>query len=145
MNKDALRILFFDEKFFDIGRVYKSENERVWAINRADADETGGVMQKQNFPRESGGVVGCSCSSKGLTPLVILNEETVDYRCYIKNTISVALKYGNEVFGDRWLFQQDGANSHRHHLTQGWRPDNFASLIDKDRSASKQSRFELSG
>ena len=73
-----------------------------------------------------------ACSSKGLTPLVILDEGTVDYSCYIKNVLSVALKCGDEVFYDKYIFQEDGANSHRHHLTQEWRRDNFPSLIDED-------------
>ena len=30
---------------------YNSENERVWVINRADADGKGGVMQKQKFTK----------------------------------------------------------------------------------------------
>ena len=48
-KKDTLRILFSDEKFFDIDGVYNCQNERVWAINRADAAEKGGVLQKPKF------------------------------------------------------------------------------------------------
>ena len=59
-KEDTLRILFSDEKFFDIDGVYNSENERVWTINRADADE-GEVVSCRNksSPRENNGVVGC--------------------------------------------------------------------------------------
>ena len=39
------------------------------------------------------------CSSKDLTPLMILDEGTVDHSCYIKNVLPTALKYGKEVFG----------------------------------------------
>ena len=83
--------------------------------------------------RESDGVLECLYSSKGLTLLVILDERTIDRGCYIKNLLPVALKYENEVFGDRWIFQQDGANPRRHHLKEEWCRDNFPSLIDKDR------------
>ena len=56
---------------------------------------------------------------KGVTPLVILEEETVDHTVYIKKKVlPVALKYGNETFGRDWLFQQDDARPHLHHLTQ---------------------------
>ena len=48
-GKNTLRILFSDEKFFDIDGVYNSENEGMWAINRADTDGRGDVMQKQKF------------------------------------------------------------------------------------------------
>ena len=36
----------------------------------------------------------------------------------MKNVLSVALQDGNEVFGEKWNFQEDGANPHRDHLTQ---------------------------
>ena len=62
----------------------------------------------------------------------MLDKGTVDHSCYIKNVLPVTLKYGNDVFGDKWIFQQDGANSHRDHLTQEWYRDNFLSLTDKD-------------
>ena len=53
-------------------------------------------------PRESDGVVvGCPYSSKSLTPLLILDERTVDHSCCMKNVLPVALKYENEVFGDK--------------------------------------------
>ena len=56
--------------------------------------------------------------SKGVTPLVILDEGTVDHAVYTKKVLPVALKYGNEVFGSGWVFQQDDARPRRHHLTQ---------------------------
>ena len=66
------------------------------------------------------------------TSLVILDEGTVDHSCYIEKVLPVALKYGNEVFGDKWIFQQDVANPHRDYLTQECCRDNFPSLTDKD-------------
>ena len=67
--------MFSDEKFFDIDGVLNSKNEGMWAINAADAGE-GEVVSCRNksSPRENDGVVGCSCFSMGLTPLVILDE-----------------------------------------------------------------------
>ena len=32
-----MRILVSNEKFFDVDGVYNSQNDRVWAVNRADA------------------------------------------------------------------------------------------------------------
>ena len=49
-KENISRILFSDKEFFDIDGVYNSENERVWAINCADADENSGVTQKLKFP-----------------------------------------------------------------------------------------------
>ena len=71
-----------------------------------------------------------TCSSKSLIALVILDKGTVDHGCYIKSELLVAFKYGNEVSGDKWIFQKDGANTHQHHLTKEWCQDNFPSFID---------------
>ena len=48
-KEGILKSLFSDEKFFDFDGVHNSENERVSAINHADADEKGSVMQNQKF------------------------------------------------------------------------------------------------
>ena len=67
-------------------------------MNRTDTDESKVVScRDKSLPRESDGVDERPCSSKGLTPLVIVNEGTVGHSCYI---LSVALKYENEVFDD---------------------------------------------
>ena len=56
----------------------------------------------------------------------------MDHRRDIDEILPVALKYGNEGFGDNWTFQQDGAKADRHASTQQWCPMNFPSFIDKD-------------
>ena len=43
--------------------------------------------------------------SKDITPLVILDEGTVDHTVYIKKVLPVALEYGNENFDRDWIFQ----------------------------------------
>ena len=48
-------------------------------------------------------MVWLGACSKGITPLVILDEGTVDHTVYIKKVLSVALKYGNETFGRDWV------------------------------------------
>ena len=42
-KEETMRILFSDEKFIDIDSVYNSHNDRVWAVDCADADEKGGI------------------------------------------------------------------------------------------------------
>ena len=99
-KEDTLRILFSDEKFFDIDSVYNCQNEGVQAINCGDTDESEVVScRNKSSPREK--VMMCLdvSSSKDIVFLVNLDERTVDYSCYINNVLSVALKYGNEVFG----------------------------------------------
>jgi hypothetical protein len=69
---------------------------------------------------------------KGVTPLVIFHQETVDHAVHIQNVLPIALKYGNKTFGEHWTFQQNGAKPHVHRLTQKWYQDNFLSFLDKD-------------
>ena len=63
---------------------------------------------------------------------MIIEKSTVDHEVYIKKVLPVALKYGKDLFGDNWTFQQDGAKSRVHKVTQQWCVDNFPSFIDKD-------------
>ncbi|CAF3424799.1 unnamed protein product [Rotaria socialis] len=70
--------------------------------------------------------------SEGVTPLVILDTGAVNHQRYIDEVLPVALKYGNNVFGDDLTFQQDGAKPHTHKLSQKWCNDHFPGVIDKD-------------
>ena len=70
--------------------------------------------------------------SKRVSPIVIFDEGTIDHARYIREVLPVALKYGNDILGTYWTFQQDGAMPHAHHLTQQWCKDSFPSFIDKD-------------
>ncbi|CAF2157480.1 unnamed protein product [Rotaria magnacalcarata] len=94
---------------FDIDGVYNSQNDRIWAV-----------------------MVWLGVCSQGISPLVIFEEGTVDHARYIEEVLPVALEYGTKIYGDDWIFQQDGAKPHIHHLTQQWCRDNFPSFIDKD-------------
>lgn len=129
-KEKTLRILFSDEKMFDLDGMYNAQNDRIWAVNRAEADKKGGVKQKRKFPQKV--MVWLGACSKGLTPLVILDKGTVDHERYIKEVLPVAFRYGNKVFGNDWTFQQDGAKPHTHHLSQEWCQKHFPSFIDKD-------------
>ena len=72
------------------------------------------------------------CSSRGLIPLMILDEGIVDHSRYMKNVLPAVLKYRNDVYDVKWIFQQDGANLHRYHLTPECCSNNFPSFTDKD-------------
>jgi transposase len=130
-KEDTLKILFSDEKMFDIDGIYNAQNDRIWAVDREEADAKGGVCQKQKFPQKV--MVWLGACSKGLTPLIILDKGTVDHQRYINQVLPVALKYGNKVVGNEWTFQQDGAKPHTHIVTQEWCRENFPSFIGKDR------------
>ena len=51
-KEDTLRILFSDEKMFDLDGMYNAQNHRIWAVNREEADKRGGVQQKRKFAQK---------------------------------------------------------------------------------------------
>ena len=97
-REEIIRILFFDEKFFDIDGVCKCENDRMLTPDKRDD-----IQSWQNFSQKV--MIWLSVCSPNVTALVILVEETVNYTVYIEKVLGIALKYGNEVFGIDWVFQ----------------------------------------
>jgi hypothetical protein len=67
---------------------------------------------KQKFPQKI--MVWLDVCFKGVTPLFIFDQGTVDHAEYIQNALPIALKYGNKTFGKHWTFQQDGGKPHVH-------------------------------
>ena len=49
-KEDTQKWLLSDEKYFDLDGVYNVQNDRVWAISRAEADRQGDTHQKTKFP-----------------------------------------------------------------------------------------------
>ena len=65
-------------------------------------------------------MVRLGACSKGLSPLVIFENRTVDHNHYINEVLSFARKYGKSIIGSDWTFQQDGVKPHFHEKTQEW-------------------------
>lgn len=130
-KSDKERILFSDEKWFTLNGVYNSQNDRIWARNRDEADASGGIHQKRKFPQ--GVMVWLGACTKGLTPLVVIEKGMVNRQVYIEKILPVAKKYGYKVFGDDWTYQQDGATCHTARESIDWCTVNFPNFIDKDR------------
>ena len=63
---------------------------------------------------------------------MIFECETLDHDRYIKEVLRVDLKYANDIFGDDWTFQRDGAKAHIHEKSQKCCAKNFPSFIGKD-------------
>ena len=85
-------------KMFDIDGIYNSQNDRVWAASRVDANKKGDVKEKRKFPKKV--MVWLAVCSEGVSPIVILEEGMLDHRRYIQEILPVAVKYGNDVFGN---------------------------------------------
>ena len=58
----------------------------------------------------------------------------MDAKKYIKEVLSAAHKYGNNMLGSHCTYKQDGARPHINHLTQDWcaNSDHFPDFISKD-------------
>ena len=79
--EDTTRIIFSDEKFFDTDSVYNSQNDRMWSVDCADADQKCGITQGRKFPWKV--MVWLGACSKGITPLVIFDEGIVNHTVYV--------------------------------------------------------------
>ena len=93
-----MRILFSNEEMCDLNGIYNSQNDIIWAINRAEVDDKGDIKQIENFSQKV--MVWLGVYSKGVTPLIIFDERTLDHECYIKKVLSMAKKYGDKVVGN---------------------------------------------
>ena len=51
-KKDTMRIVFSDEKMFDLDSIYNSENDHIWAVNREEVNRRSGKKQQRKFPRK---------------------------------------------------------------------------------------------
>ncbi len=86
-KEDTMRILFSDEKLFDVDGIYNSQNERIWAGIRNEADEKGGIKMKHKFPQKV--MIRLRVCSKGVAPFVFFNQGTVDHAEYIQKVLPV--------------------------------------------------------
>ena len=100
-----------------------------------------GIRRKGKFPQKV--LVWLGVCSKGVSRLVIFESDMLDHDQYIKEVLPVSLKYGNDMFGDDWTFQQDGARLHIHEKSQEWCAKNFLSFIDKNHWPPNSSDLNL--
>ena len=111
-----MRILFTDEKLFDLDGIYSNQNDRIWAVNREEANRRGGKKRQRKFAEKV--MVWLSVCSEGVVPLVLFEKGTLDHHRYVKRGLPVALRYGNSKFGNNCTFQQDNGTARTHQETQ---------------------------
>ena len=105
-----------EDSVLDIDGIYNSQNDRIWAVSGSEADKTGVVKQRRQFPQKV--MVWLPVSSKDLSLMLSFKEGTIDHHRYITEILSVALKYGNQTLASHWSCEQDAAKPDIHHLTQ---------------------------
>jgi len=67
----------------------------------------------------------------------------MDGEKYIRQVLPGALKCGNNMLGNNWTYQHDGAKPHIHHLRQKWCADHFPVFISKEHLPPDSSHFCL--
>ena len=81
---------------FDIDGVYNTQNDRVWAVDRADANKNGGIQRRPKFPQKV--MIWLGTRSEGITNIGDrLDEGTVDHTFYVKKLLPVALNMGMKL------------------------------------------------
>lgn len=111
--------------------MYNCQNDRIWAANRIEANEKDGTKPHQSFLQKV--MVWLGACSTGVIPTIIIEEGIMDHKRDIDEVIPISKRYGDDVSGTDWTYQQDGTKAHIHHLYQQWCRDNIRNFFDKDR------------
>ena len=82
---------------FGLDGIYNSQNDRIWAVNREQANRRNEKEQQGNFAEVMAWLAVCS---EGIAPLVLFEKGILDHHRYIKEVLPVALRYGNSRFGN---------------------------------------------
>ena len=72
-----MRILFSDEKMFELDGIYNSESDRIWAVNREEANRRDGKKQQGKIAEKV--MVWSAVCSEGVAPLVQFEKGTLDH------------------------------------------------------------------
>ncbi|CAF3610702.1 unnamed protein product, partial [Rotaria socialis] len=85
---------------FDLDGIYNSQNDRVWATSREEADGKGGFREKTKYPKKV--MVWLGTCADGLRTPVKLENGTMDAEVYINEVLPIALECGDndKMLGD---------------------------------------------
>ncbi|CAF2089292.1 unnamed protein product, partial [Rotaria magnacalcarata] len=106
-KSDIARWLFSDEKYFDLNGIYNNQNDRIWAISREEANKRGTIYETTKFPVKV--MVWFGVCSERLSVPMLFEDGSMDAQRYIDEVLPIALECGNEMLGEHWTYQQDGA------------------------------------
>jgi hypothetical protein len=133
LTKASIRkILFSDEKYFIVDGIFNRQNNRVYAVSRATADESGGIYTKAKYPAQI--IVWLGVCYRDVTkPIIFEPHETLTQVNYIDDVLPLALSEGKRLIGDTFIFQQDNARPHTARSSQMWCAQHLPDFIDSKR------------
>lgn len=124
------KILFSDEKFFNIEQAHNIQNDRVLVPSSSVANRRGRSISRTQKP--AGLMVWAGVSTTGKTPLVFVQKGVkINADNYLQDILqAVVLPWARAHYSnERWTFQQDSAPAHRAKTVQDWCKKNFPSFI----------------
>ncbi|CAF1365160.1 unnamed protein product [Didymodactylos carnosus] len=119
------KILFSDEKYFDIDGIYNKQNDRIYALTREEADRKGSMHCKTQHPVHV--MVWLESCYQGVRRPVIIEKGTINAARYIEEILPLALKDGKRLLGNDFISQQDGASPHKNGK-RSWCKQHFPDL-----------------
>ncbi|CAF1097776.1 unnamed protein product [Rotaria magnacalcarata] len=125
--------MFTDEKIFTRNGYFNRKNDVVWANNRNDANENGGIHEREKYPVSI--IVALGATWNGITvPFFFQMGERLNGKTYLDELLPFYKMEGDRLFGHQnWRFQQDGASCHTGKSVQKWCKKNFKFFISKDK------------
>ena len=128
-------IFFTDDTKVDIEQVHNSQNDRQWSVERPPLEER--IVSRQQGPKSVMVWAGVGYGVK--SPLHFLPEGVKQngalYREFLQTKV---FPWTRRTYGQRhWIFQQDGAPSHKAEETQNLIRDNVPEFIEVDISPQR--------
>lgn len=124
------KILFTDEKLFNIEEKFNRQNDRVYAHSSREAMEVVGKVERGHHPASL--MVWWGVGYEGVTELYFC-EQGVKTRAknYQEGVLEEVVKPLTQTLfqGSHWSFQQDSAPAHKAKSTQEWLSKNVPEFI----------------
>lgn len=131
-NEDAKNVLFTDESVFPISGYHNAQNERIYAVNKADISPEEMLKERQQFPKSV--MVWMGVSTKGKTDVIVCEEGCkITAETYKEGILQNALPQAKKMHRGKLIWQQDSAPSHKAKSTQSYLKKSVHRLIPADR------------
>jgi hypothetical protein len=124
------RILFTDEKVFNVEEHFNKQNDRIWAKNVKSIPINKKKAKRAHHPGSV--MVWAGFSWDGKAPLHFVQKgvkvKSKNYLCDVLEPVVAPLN--TTLFEDRpWTFQQDSAPAHKAKIVQRWLESNTPDFI----------------